>query len=948
MVGPLAACEERVLELVRGLARETGGARAEHAVAPGASLEREVGLGSLERVELLLRLERSFGRALDEGCLTLDTPAALARAVIEAGPSRRHTVPQPEAGPGPAREIGTEVRTLQESLWRHACLDPQRAHVLLRSDERTEEVISYGRLWEDSAAIAGGLLERGLRGRETVALMLPTGHEFLSSFMGVLEAGGVPVPLYPPARLEGLEEYLERQSMILADAGACLLLTEARIRPLLSRLRRAAPSLREILTAAELLASGPPLQEPRGAGEDPALIQYTSGSTGRPKGVLLHHDNLLANVRAIAGALALSPADVGVSWLPLYHDMGLIGSWLTCLHHGVPLTLLPPTSFLARPERWLWAIHQRRATLSPAPNFAYELCARRLPDEALEGLDLSSWRVALNGAEPVSPATLERFSRRFRPHGFRPEAMTPVYGLAECSVALAFPPLGRGPLVDRVARAAFESEARARPAAADDPGALEFVCVGRELAAHEIRIVDESGRDRGEREVGRLVFRGPSATDGYYKNPQATASISLPGGWLDSGDLAYRAGGEIYVCGRLKDLIIKGGRNLVPQEVEEAAATVTGVRRGCAVAFGVPNAELGTESLVLVAETRVGDRAERERLAGAVVARVAEAVGVPPDHVLLVEPGVVPKTSSGKLRRSATRELFLSGALAPPKRLSFAQRARLGGATAWERARSWAARARRGLYALWLAAALPPLLLLSWLLVVLVPSRRLAVAVSRLGSRLLLRLCGCRATLSGGERLPRSGGLVLAANHASYCDVAALLATLPVDFLFVAKRELLASRLVGPFLRRGGHLTVDRWEPRSGITGARAVAEALRAGERVLFCPEGTFVAATGLRPFRLGAFKAAAEAAVPVVPIALRGTRRVLRGDWSLPRPGQISVWIGEPIRPEGTDLAALLRLRDRAADAIATECGEPRLDLTAAGPLRPPSPEAEGRRTP
>ena len=426
-------------------------------------------------------------------------------------------------------------------------------------------------------------------------------------------------------------------------------------------------------------------------------------------------------------------------------------------------------------------------------------------------------------------------------------------------------------------------------------------------------------------------------TAGYYRQPEATAAITLPGGWLDSGDLAYRADGEIHVCGRRKDLIIKGGRNLVPQEIEEAAAAVEGIRRGCVVAFGVPNAALGTEGLVVVAETRVEGDAARERLAGAVTERVAEAVDVPPDQVILVPPGAVPKTSSGKVRRAATREQYLQGALGRPPRTTLAQKARLAASALAEAVRPGVARARRALYAAWLSLSLPLLLLPAWVLVVLVPGRRFAFALSRFTARAGLRLLGCRLEAEGLERLPRRGPLVLASNHASYADVAALLALLPADFLFVAKREVLGYPLIGAFARRCGHLTVDRWDALQSVADAELVAQALRDGEDVLFFPEGTFVAATGLRPFRLGAFLAAATAGAPVVPLALRGTRRVMRGDWGLPRPGRIALWVGEPIAPEGTDMAALVRLRARVADAIAAHCGEPRLDLVAAGPVRP-----------
>jgi fatty-acyl-CoA synthase len=809
--------------------------------------------------------------------------------------------------------------------------------VFLHEDEGTEQILSYGRLWREASLVAGGLRERGVGPGDTVALMLPTGVDFLRSFLGILVARAVAVPIYPPLRLDRLPEYAARQAGILADAGARLLVTIPRARPVASLLRPGVPTLDAVVTAEELVAPGPAWPRPEGGGSDPALIQYTSGSTGHPKGVLLTHENLLANVRAIARGLEARPTDVGVSWLPLYHDMGLIGTWLFCLHHGLPLTLLPPTSFLARPERWLWAIHRRRATLSAAPNFAYELCVRRIPDEALAGLDLSSWRAALNGAEPVSEGTLERFARRFTPHGFRREAMVPAYGLAESSVALALPPMGRGPRFDRVERVPFQNEGRATAASPTDRAPLVFVSVGRPLPEHEVRLVDDGGRDVSERVVGRLVFRGPSTTGGYYRKPEDTAAITLPGGWLDSGDLAYRAEGELYIAGRGKDLIIKAGRNLVPQEIEEAVADVEGVRRGSVVAFGVDHPELGTEGLVVVVETRLGEDDARARLTDAVAERVAATVEVPPDRVVLVPPGTVPKTSSGKVRRAAARDQFLEGSLGRPPRTTLWQRVRLLTSAGRELLRPGLRAAGRALYAAWLALALPVVVLPGWLVVALVPSRRVGRAVGRLVARLVLRVAGCRLSAEGLERLPRSGPVVLVSNHASYTDVVALMALLPLDVLFLAKREVLAYPVIGTFVRRVGHPTVDRADARQSVLEAEEIARALAAGHAVLFFPEGTFVAATGLRPFRLGAFKAAADAGVPTLPVALQGSRRVLRAGTWLPRPGAIRLVVCEPVLPDGADLPALLRLRDRVAEAVASRCGEPRLDLVAAGPEPP-----------
>ena len=932
----LEATLEQVLAVVRQLARELGGARAERTVRPEASLEREVGLGSLERVELVARLETALGRSLDEGALRLDTPADLARALLAAPAGEVGHRPSPSATPvAPTRLATVRATTLHGSLWERAEAEPERLHAHVREDGAAERAVTYGDLLRSAAAVAGGLRELGVRRGDTVGLMLPTGFDFLHSFQGALLAGAVPVPVYPPFRLDRLEEHAARQGGILADAGSPVLVTFDRARPLAALLRARAPRLAHVVTASDLASRGTPVSAPDGAGPDTALLQYTSGSTGSPKGVELTHDNLLANIRAIAAGVDLRPTDVGASWLPLYHDMGLIGTWLFCLHLGVPLSLQSPLAFLARPERWLWAIHDHRATLSGAPNFAYELCARRVGDEALEGLDLSCWRCALNGAEPVNPDTLERFCRRFEPHGFRREALLPVYGLAESAVALCFPPLGRPARVSLVRRVPLETEGRAEGARGDEAGATRFVSVGRPLPGHEVRVVDEGGAELPGGRQGRLVFRGPSAMVGYFRQPEATAAISLPGGWLDSGDLGFFLDGELHVSGRRKDLVIKGGRNLVPQEIEAVASEVPGVRRGNVAAFGLPSDETGTERLVVVAETRSRDREERERIVAAVTERIADALGVPPDVVTLAPPGAVPKTPSGKIRRTAAREAWLSGRLGrrprPLARLVTA--ARLTAASTAEAA-SRLPRIARGALFLSTALALVPV---GWLAGRLVRGPRGARAVSHLGARLLLRASGCRLAVEGLERLAAAGPALLVANHASYADVPVLLAALPSDVLFVAKKEVLEDRVLAPLVRKAGHLTVDRWDAEKGPADAGRIAEALAAGHRVLVFPEGTFTAAAGLRPFRLGAFKAAVDAGLPVWPVALRGTRAALPDGARVPRPGPVQVQVEEPVAPRGQGWDAVVDLRDRVAEVLAERCGESRLPLVAGGPERP-----------
>jgi acyl-CoA synthetase (AMP-forming)/AMP-acid ligase II len=331
-------------------------------------LDRDLGIGSLERVELLLRLEQQFGVRLPDAVMAAaETPAELIAAIRTAVPAPAEPTRVRQEIVGPSLAVPVHATTLVDLLEAHAQAQPERLHLLLRQEDGTEAPITYGALWARAAAVAADLRERGIGHGQSVALMLRTEAAFFESFFGILIAGAVPVPLYPPFRRNRLEEYARRQVGILRNADARLLITFGDAKRVAHLLRRMVPALTDVITAERPLRPAARPVGRRVSAQHPALIQYTSGSTGDPKGVLLSHANILANIRAIGEALAISPTDVGVSWLPLYHDMGLIGSWLGALYFGIPIVLLSPLAFLARPARWLWAIHAHRATLSPAP-----------------------------------------------------------------------------------------------------------------------------------------------------------------------------------------------------------------------------------------------------------------------------------------------------------------------------------------------------------------------------------------------------------------------------------------------------------------------------------------------------------------------------------------------------------------------------------------------------
>jgi 1-acyl-sn-glycerol-3-phosphate acyltransferase len=949
--GQTAASAEALLDVIEGLLRELHPQRTRaRAATLDSPLEGELGLDSLGRVELLHRLERAFGMRLPDRLLvTAETPRDLLRALRHAGADGRQPLGQPvDSLELAGATTSNQATTLVELVQGHAQAHPDRLYVYLYDDDGAAAEITYADLFESAAAVAGGLRERGLERGQTVAIMLPTGRDFFSAFYGVLLAGGIPVPIYPPQRLSQIEEHVRRQASILRSALAAILITVPEARRLGRLLSSLVEGLQRVVTVAELRADRRAYVAPSIGPEDIALLQYTSGSTGTPKGVILTHANLLANIRAMGQAAGTTSREVFVSWLPLYHDMGLIGACLGSLYYAWPLVLMSPLGFLARPERWLWAIHRHRGTISAAPNFAYDLCARRLADGDLEGLDLSSWRLALNGAEPVSADTVERFAARFARYGFRPSAMTPVYGLAEATLGLTFPPPGRGPRLDRVKRQSLQRSGYAEPAPADDPTALRIVGCGRPIPGHQVRIVDALGYEVAERRVGRLQFRGPSATSGYFRDAAATRQL-FDGEWLDSGDLAYVADGEVYLTGRAKDLIIRAGRNIYPHELEAAIGEVPGIRKGCVVVFGSPDPVAGTERLVVVAETRATEATALEQLRRQVEAVVMDVLGAPADEVVLAPPHTVLKTSSGKVRRADCRERYARGELGRRRRAVWWQLARLGLAAALPQLRRLLRAAADVAYAgyawtlvglfaggIWLAAAcLPPL---RW--------RR---AAARGLARWLLRLAGIPVTVRGRQHLPPRRPCVLAVNHASYVDALVLLAVLPTWVSFVAKRELTARFFPRVLFTRLGTEFVERFDPQRGIEDTARVLKAVQAGRAVLFFPEGTFTRAPGLLPFRMGAFVVAAQAGVPLVPLAIAGTRSILRAGQWLPRRGAVTVSIGAPLLPPGSDWAAAVALRDAARAQILRLTGEPDLaregDVGSAMPedAAPPSP-AEG----
>ncbi len=506
--------------------------------------------------------------------------------------------------------------------------------------------------------------------------------------------------------------------------------------------------------------------------------------------------------------------------------------------------------------------------------------------------------------------------------------MTPVYGLAEAAVGLTFPPLARGPVIDCIDRHEMMRTGQALPVGTERPDALRFVSCGRPLPGYQVRVVDEGGTEVPDRTEGTVEFCGPSATAGYYRNPGATARL-FHGAWLDSGDRGYMAGGELYVTGRVKDIIIRRGRHIYPDEVEQAVGELEGVRKGCVVAFGTREPATATEKLILLAETRYTDPMLRAKLEARINERVVDSLGEPPEEILLAPPHTVLKTSSGKLRRAATRAAYEDGSLGRARASPALQVLHLtiqGALPELQRFARAGARIAYGVYA-WLAVGVffPAVGLLS----LLVPDRRRLWRLNHRAAGWLIRALRIPFSITWEADVDLSAPHIIVTNHCSYVDSAFIGAVLPELHLFVAKTELQRAPVLRAWLRRIGTIFIERFEPVQSVAGVGRLQEELAQGNSMVMFPEGTFTRASGLRPFRLGAFQAAVASGVPVIPVTLRGTRAVLRdGQWLLRRL-PVSAVVGRPLRASPADdrFTAAVRLRDLAREQILAACGEPDL---------------------
>ena len=524
--------------------------------------------------------------------------------------------------------------------------------------------VGWNEIHDDARAVGAALQARGIMPGDHVAILGPTSRELMTIVRGCWMAGVASMVLPLPMRMGSLEVFIESTRGRIRHGDAKLVLIDDQLAAFYEAAEGDPPILpmKSVMPGSPNVPTGDALEIPSHDPERLVILQYTSGSTSEPKGVMIPDRVLSANIDACAQAAELTGSDVMVSWLPLYHDMGLVGFLALPMTKGVDLVQAAPQDFLAHPGNWMQWLSDYRATATAGPNFSWVLATRAL--KRMEGLDLSPLTVALSGAEPVDPAAVEAFVTEASRFGFTAGGIFPAFGMAEVAIGGTFPPRGRGLRTDTVDRIVLETQRVAKPVEITDPDELGLTArrlplLGRTVPGLEMRVVDpETYEELPERHVGELLLRGTSVTPGYYKRPDATAAL-FHDGWLCTGDLAYILDGELVLCGRIKDVIIVGGRNVFPEDIERAVGPLDGVRAGNVIAFGMEGYK-GKESVVVVAEARpASDGGGLDEVRHHIHARTLDVCGLPPRDVMLVEPGTLPKTSSGKLQRAKCRELYL-------------------------------------------------------------------------------------------------------------------------------------------------------------------------------------------------------------------------------------------------------------------------------------------------
>lgn len=926
MSSSASVLKRQLLAVTRLFLRELGAQRAARAVSLDALLLDDLGLGSLERVAFLQRLEQHFGvRLAIEDLLRADSMRDMYHLLEQAEPHMEMQLPELALATAAMPVEVDPCETLVDVLSRYVEAEPKRRQACLLQSQGQVTELSYGSLWRKARHLAVLLQQHAAcTPQAVIAIAVTEAEAFMVSYLAVVLAGLQPLVMRMPVNAHCLRPlyWRIRLPMLVSNQVAGLILQDVSAQNALRPLQQALASNLAYFIYDELIARPQlPEYELRPVSADYVIYRRLAWDHREQSRLQVTHAQWLQQIREDGAALNIKASDVVFSWLSLVEPMGLLSAWLGSLYYGLPFIWMPPQDFFAAPEKWLWGIHQYRASISFAPNAGYAKCVQEIKEQSCVGLDLSCWRVALNAGESMAAITVRQFCERFSAYGFSDCAMIQGYIPAGESMLLTLSMLSRPAHFERISRQVFFSHKRAQLLEADRPGGLLFVASGRSLPSSEIHIVDQDGRSLGDRQIGYIKYRRHFRLDSNQ--------------WCVCSDLGYIADETLYTVAADPQQVVKYGSYITPYALRMVITGIAALAKANYLSFSITEPAGGqAEWVLLLATDKIRNPFYVRRVQAVLHNHLTQCFGVAPDHMLFyAKHGLERFGETTDEQLQGAQAAYQAGELLPQP--AWYHHRRLWGKTCalaklCLRPLTKLAKLIYSIYFLLLFI----LLFIPCSFVVRVLPKRLSKKLFKFICRLIFLLAGCPIVVKGRAWLRQSEHVIFAPNHTSYLDVLALIAVLPSRVCFVGKRELKSIPLLGSLFKNMGHLFVDPADIRRGEENLQQLISVLQEGRSLVIYPEGTFTHANGLRPFKLGAFMAAAQTNTPVCPVICTGLRRVLRDRELLLRPGLIRVIAKPWQRPEADDMQAVLKLRDDVMAQIAEDCGEPVLELVVAGP--------------
>ena len=929
------ALKRQLLNLTRAFLKEMGADRAARSVQMGAALMDDLGLGSLERAAYLQFLEQHFAVRLNPHDMMAadhmgDVYALLQKAIPQSrvssseneSSSQQEAIPVVDLAADHAPVQLDDCQTLVEVLQRYADADPDRLHACLLSSSGDPIRLTYGDLWRRVQIRAAQLHRSGLPAGAVIAIAVLAADAFMVNYLAVVMAGYHPLVMRLPIQRQGLRPlyWRIRLPMLLANDAVAVLVENDETEKLLTQLSQVlAPSL-VIFNDVSFEEGLLPVLGPVNSFPEQVIYQRLVWHHQEKLSLAVNHQQWLQRVREDGKQLQVKSSDVVFSWLSLVEPVGCLSAWLGSLYYGLPFIFLPPENFLAQPGRWLWGIHQYRASISFAPNAGFALCLRYLTETSCTGLDLSSWRIALNAGESIHARCVQQFCQRFSAFGFSERAMHQAYVPAGTAILLTLSRSSRHPHYERISSQLFFKARRAQLLPSDHSGGLMFVTLGAVLSGREIRIVEPDGALLAERHIGLVQYR---LCEGDRQSS-----------WQQTGDLGYLADSSLYVVAPDGQKVVKWGSYVSDHALSMVISAVPALAKSSFLYFCVDDQERGeAQWLLLIAGKKWLRLSSAKRLRSSLQHRLMQCFGVVPDHILFLKKEALKRFGSTlEERTQAASAAYLAGDLLPSppwyhhRRLR--EKLKALGASILKPVRCLAKIFYSIYFLLWMLVLFLP----TWLVVMALP-RTIGKKIFKLFCKTLFLCVLCPVFVKGRHNLRGKGPFIFAPNHTSYLDVLALISALPSQACFVGKRELKAIPLLGSIFKKMGHLFVDPADFVRGKENLQQITDTLKTHSIVIY-PEGTFTHATGLRPFKLGAFTAAAQTDTPVCPVICKGLRKVFRDREALLCPGVVRIIAKPHLRAKANDISSVVRLRDEVMASIAEDCGEPLLELIAAGP--------------